>query len=99
WRVLLVFPRALALAEAGYQRVIADLCAAPLRPVVGDELRWCCGVRRELERAGVGPSSVDSARYARARRAFGAPRFYAAYRRWCREGDGALQWLLSPALN
>src|SRR5205823_3598194 len=97
WRVLLVLPRALTLAEAGHRRVIADFCAAPLRPAVVDEFQWFCGVRRQLERAEIGSRSVDSARYARARRAFGAPRFYAAYRRWCREGDGALQCLLSPA--
>jgi hypothetical protein len=38
-------------------------------------------------------------RGARARQAFGSPRFYAAYQQWCREGDVSLHRLLSPALN
>jgi hypothetical protein len=99
WRVLLVLPRGQTLAEASHRRVITEFCAAPLRPAVVDEFQWFCGVRRQLERAEIGSRSFDSARYARARRAFGAPRLYAAYRRWCREGDGGLQCLLSGALN
>ena len=43
--------------------------------------------------------TFDAARYGRARRAFGTPRFFAAYREWLRGGDAALGRLLSPALS
>ena len=96
WRVVLVLPTGLTNAEAAHRAVFNDLCAPPLRPTVLDELRWYCSVRRALEEGATHPP--DQARYARARRAFGAPRFYATFRRWCRDGEIGLQPLLSPLL-
>ena len=99
WRLLLVVPRALATAETAHRHVIADFCAPPLRPAVVDEFRWFCGVRRAMGHARTPHVDVDLAKFGRARRAFGSPRFYAAYQRWCREGDVSLHRLLSPALH
>ena len=42
---------------------------------------------------------ADAARYAAARRAFGAPRFFAAYRAWRAHGDAVFHDLLSPRLH
>ncbi len=94
WQVLLVLPAGLTQAEPAHRAVFNELCAPPLRLTVLDEFRWYCGVRRASEEGAAHPP--DSARYARARRAFGAPRFYTAFRRWCRDGEGGLQPLLSP---
>jgi hypothetical protein len=99
WRLLLVLPRAFTTAEAAHRAVVTDLCAAPLRPAVLDEFRWFCGVRRTLEEGVAQRVTFDAARYGRARRAFGPPRFFAAYREWLRGGDAALGRLLSPALS
>jgi hypothetical protein len=87
WRLLLVLPRAFTTAEAAHRAVVTDLCAAPLRPAVLDEFRWFCGVRRTLEEGVAQRVTFDAARYGRARRAFGTPRFFAAYREWLRGGD------------
>jgi hypothetical protein len=64
-----------------------------------DEFRWFCGVRRAQAKAHVLPGDIDRERWTRARRAFGSPPFHAAYKQWCREGDGSLHRLLSPALH
>ena len=79
WRVLLVLPAGLTQAEAAHRSVFNELCAPPLRPTVLDEFRWYCGVRRALEENA--EQAPEPARYERARRAFGAPRFYTAFRR------------------
>ena len=99
WRLLLVAPRVLAAAIPAHQLVAADFCAAPLRPAIVEEFSWFCRVRRALEDTGTRPADRDAARFARARQAFGAPRFYAAYRDWRRDGDASLQRLLSPVLH
>ena len=99
WRLLLVVPRALATAETAHRDVIADFCAPPLRPAAVEEFRWFCAVRRAMGHARTPHADVDHAKFGRARRAFGSPRFYDAYQHWCREGDGSLHRLLSPALH
>ena len=99
WRLVLVLPRAFVTAEAAHRAAVNDLCAAPLRPAVLDEFRWFCGVRRTLEEGVAQRVTFDAARYGRARRAFGTPRFFAAYREWLRGGDPVLGRLLSPALS
>jgi hypothetical protein len=99
WRILLVLPKTMAMAEATHRRVIEELWAPPLRQSVVDELQWFCHTRRLLEEQRPGHSAIDAVRFSRARRAFGAPRFYAAYRRWLHEGDSSLQALMSPAFH
>jgi hypothetical protein len=76
-----------------------ELFAEPVRPSVVDEFTWFCEARRGLEQAGRSPVPIDQHRYARARRAFAAPRFFAAYRAWLKEGSAAFHELLSPLLR
>lgn len=99
WRLLLVVPARLQTAEVHHRKAVADFCAPPLRPDVLDEFRWYCTVRQSVDAAGARALHADVARYGRARRAFGTPRFYAAYREWLRDGDSAFGRLLSPALH
>jgi hypothetical protein len=98
WRVIVAIPRGLQDAESIHQQVFTEFCAAPLRPAVLDEFRWFCAARRTLERSAQSPG-IDMVRYARARRAFGAPRFFSAYRDWLQRGEPALLRLMSPALH
>ena len=73
---------------------------APLAAGVVDEFRWFCEARRSLEEGAPTPSAaIDAQRYAAARRAFGAPRFFAVYRAWRARGEPALNELLSPRLH
>ena len=63
----------------------------PLPPRIADEFHWYCQTRHAIEAGAVGlRTEGESARYLRARRAFSAPRFYSAYRRWLREGEASL---------
>ena len=88
-------PAALATAETAHRHVIADFCAPPLRPAVVEEFRWFCDVRRALGHGRTPHVDVDLARFARARRAFGArastPRIGMVP-----GGDVSLHRLLSP---
>jgi hypothetical protein len=91
WRVLLVANSRLKPALTSHRRVVEDLCAAPLPSRIADEFQWYCQMRRAIESDSREPANAaEGARYARARQAFSAPRFYAAYRRWLREGDASL---------
>lgn len=99
WRLLLVLPPTLRTAESAHRRAIADLCAAPVSLDITEEFRWYCMVRRSVETGGGRRLEADVARFSRARRAFGSPRFFAVYRQWIREGDAATGRLLSPAFH
>lgn len=100
WTLRLVAPPFLATAQGAHAAVVTAFVAPPVRPGVLDEFRWFCHARQAIEQ----PSEqttvpIDQDRYAADRRAFGAPRFYAAFRLWLKEGDGALNDLLSPRLH
>lgn len=96
WRVQLVANHRMKAGLGAHRRAIEDFCAPPLPARIGDEFGWYCRMRRALESgAGEPANDGDRARYVRARRAFSAPRFYAAYRRWLRDGDGSLLDLLT----
>lgn len=99
WTLRLCIPSPLSGSRAAHERVIADLVAAPLRPATIDELRWFCEIRRQLEEGNKANGPIDEARFARARRAFGAPLFFAAYRRWKQRGEAAFNDLRSPRLH
>ena len=99
WILRVVFPSSLATAQGAHRSTLAALCAAPLRPSVVDEFRWFCRARQLVEIQPPQSISVDHERYARARRAFGAPRFYAVYRACLRQGEAAFTELLSPRLH
>jgi len=99
WRIVVGMPRHAAAVASTHLDVFREFCAAPVRPSVLDEFRWFCEVRRTAEQRGDRASAVDLERYARARRAFGAPRFFSAYRRWRDVGEPALLRLISPTLH
>ena len=99
WTLRLVFPRFLSSLEATFERTATALFAPALRPSVVDEFRWFCHARRSMEHGGIRLLGADLVRYTAARRAFGAPRFYEAYREWLEAGDASLHGLLSPLLR
>jgi hypothetical protein len=101
WTLRLVISAALLASKAVHAAIVSEFVAAPLRPNVVDEFRWFCHTRRSIEEPSPrgGECSFDAGRYAAARRAFGAPRFYAAYRVWRDRGEPALSELLSPRLH
>ena len=86
-------------AQGLHTSILAEYMTAPLRPAVADEFRWFCQVRRASDDGRRAVLPADAARYAAARRAFGAPRFYAAYRAWRAHGDAVFHDLLSPRLH
>ncbi len=74
WTLRLVFPAALLGGKAAHTAVVGDFVAGPVRPSVVDEFRWFCHARKLLEESSQSAEpSFDTARYAAARRAFGAP--------------------------
>lgn len=100
WTIRLVLPTALIAAKAAHTAVAAEFVAPPLRPGVLDDFRWFCQTRRTMDEGAPGiQAAIDMNRYSSARRAFGAPRFYAAYRAWRERGEPALHELLSPRLH
>lgn len=100
WTLRLVVPSFLATAQATQAAVMRAFVAAPVRPSVLDEFRWFCQARHSIEeRSERATAPIDPDRYGTARRAFGAPRFYTAYRTWLKHGDTALNELLSPRLQ
>ena len=84
WTLRLVVPRFLASSQARYEHAVADLFAPPVALRVADEFRWYCSQRQALEQPNVALAEQVRPRYEQARRAFAAPRFADAYRRWRR---------------
>jgi hypothetical protein len=100
WTVRLVLPTTVATTEKLHRAIVSDFVSAPLRPGVVDEFRWFCQRRAALEQGSWNVAGdADARRYGVARRAFGAPRFFATYRRWRQIGDASIEELLSPRLN
>jgi hypothetical protein len=99
WTLYLVLPQFLASSQARYEHAVADLFAPPVAPSVADEFRWYCSQRRAIEQPNVPFPEQVRPRYERARRAFSAPRFADAYRRWRHEGNTVDHDLLSPLLR
>ena len=96
WTLGLFFPGHLVGAEERIRAGVMESFAEPVRSSVLDEFKWFCLARRTVEQGG---GAVDRLRYSRARRAFGSPHFYAAYRSWLREGSGVFYELISPTLR
>jgi hypothetical protein len=106
WRVQLVGSKAFRSVEPAHRRALGDFCAPPLPLRVAEEFKWYCHARRSHDENGGQRTNVasqlldvDPGRYERARRAFSAPFFYAAYRRWLRDGDASLHDLTSSHLH
>jgi hypothetical protein len=99
WTLSLFFPGYLSAAESAIRTVVMESFAEPVRLAIVEEFKWFCEARRGLEHGSDGAAPIDQHRYGRARRAFAAPRFYAAYRAWLKEGSAAFHGLLSPLLR
>lgn len=96
WRVRLLVPRHLADVVDLYEAAWREELGSPLRLSTAEELRWYFERRQQL--AASRPDGHDESRYARARDAFGAPRYRVLYRTWLRHGPSALSELVSPVL-
>ncbi|MBI3490399.1 MAG: hypothetical protein HY047_01155 [Acidobacteria bacterium] len=99
WTLSLFFPGYLSAAESAIKAAVMESFAEPVRLAIVEEFKWFCEARRALERSIQPAVPVDRLRYGRACRAFAAPRFYAAYRAWVKEGSAAFHDLLSPLLR
>lgn len=99
WTLRVVLPSFLASWREACRAVISAFCSAPIRAAVLDEFRWFCAARKARESGSTGREATEQMRYSTARRAFGAPRFYRAYRAWLTEGDAALGELQSPLFH
>jgi hypothetical protein len=89
WTIVLIVPRAFVGSSTVFSGIMRDFFAPPLQNRVVDEFRWYCDARRAAE-TGTGTASFNTPRYATARRAYGAPRFHDAYRRWCDSRDNSV---------
>ncbi len=98
WTLQLLVPAHFAEATDVYLAAARQELAAPLRSLVVDELRWYFNERRRLSAFDDSSRSVDPARYKRASRAFGAPRYRVLYRTWTRVGDRSINGLQSRVL-
>jgi hypothetical protein len=96
WRVRLLVPGHLADAVGLYEAAWREELGSPLRLSTADELRWYFEHRHRF--AATGSNGRDQARYARARDAFGAPRYQVLYRSWLKHGPAALSEVVSPVL-
>lgn len=96
WTLQLVLPRAVAHAYAGFQTVIHDEFESPLHAHTVEELRWYFEQVRAVPRPESRPSDE---RFLRAADAFERPRFYPLYKRWLKEGDGALEDVSSTVIG
>lgn len=77
-------------------RSVMESFAEPLGLSSLEEFKWFCSARVGAER---GFPPTDQVRYSRARRAFGSPRFYAAYRAWRRDPSAGFFDLSSIGLR
>jgi hypothetical protein len=91
WTLRLLVPRHLQAAVPAFKVAFREQLAAPLRPLVLEELRWYFHARRTR------PNGADE-RFDHAARSFSAPRFRALYRAWLDRGDPVLDAVLSPTL-
>lgn len=94
WRLRLLIPAHFARSSQTYEAAIRDEFLSPLRLSAVDELRWYF----ETKSSGRNISDADRERFARAARAFDAPRYRALYRRWIELGPASLYTLSSSSL-
>jgi hypothetical protein len=98
WTVRLLVPSNLVDSSKAYERAWREEFASPLRLSTADELRWYFEQRRRLETGRTNGNEHDQARFARARDAFGTPRYTVLYRSWVRNGAAVMKEVLSPVL-
>ena len=91
WTIRLLIPLHKRDAVPLHEAAFYEHFAAPLRPIVVEDLRWYFQARRR-------PPKGSDERFDQAVRAFGAPRFQALYRAWLERGDSVLEGALSTTL-
>lgn len=94
WRLRMLVPAHFARATSTYEAAIRDELMTPLRLSAVEELRWYF----ELKSSGRSVGAGERERFARAARAFDAPRYLALYRRWIELGPTALEAVSSSSL-
>lgn len=94
WRLRLLIPAHLNEARHAYLAAVRQELAAPLRPSTADELRWFF----EHQAHPPDEHGPDAARFAKARQAFGSPRYGVLYRAWLRDRRRVLEATISPVL-
>ncbi len=91
WTLRLLVPQHLTDVVEVYQQAFREQLAMPLSDRTLDEVRWYFQAQRATP-------LIRDARFNRAARAFGAPRFRALYRAWLERGERVLESTLSPVL-
>ena len=90
----LLVPAHFDRATSTYEAAIREELMTPLRLSAVDELRWYF----EMKEFGLSIDAGERERFARAGRAFDAPRYLALYRRWIELGPTALDAVSSSSL-
>jgi hypothetical protein len=98
WIVRLLIPPHLTPATEAYVSACRQELASPLRPATAADLAWFFECLRSESGGATHALTSDAERLARARRAFGAPRFRSLYRAWLRQGSSAVDATTSPVL-
>ena len=98
WTVRLLVPRHLTEAVGAYETAWREELGSPLRLSTAHELRWYFEQRARLANGKSEANGRDETRYARARDAFGAPRYRVLYRSWLQHGPAVLNEVVSPVL-
>jgi len=94
WTIRLVVPSHLADTVGVFETAWREEFASLLRPSTADDLSWYFEARWQLEqRPGATDGGLEHTRYARARDAFGAPRYRVPYRTWMRQGPTCFESL------
>lgn len=96
WIIRLLVPPHLEDAAEPFRRACEEELGTRLSPSTVEELRWYFHTRRAL--ANDPTQMLDRVRFARARRAFGGPRYQVLYRHWLTHGDALIRALDSPVL-
>lgn len=95
WTLRLLIPQHLRAAQRLHESAVYQELSAPLRPGSRDELRWFFETRR---RSPDPDELLNDARYRRARRAFGGPRFRRLYQSWLEHGDAVIESTASTVI-
>jgi hypothetical protein len=98
WTLRVLVPRHLAEARDAYEAACRQELGSPLRPALLEDLRAWCQARQARDVTTASLLRTDDARFAKASRAFSAPRFQALYRAWRLYGDRVLDAAASPGL-
>jgi len=98
WSLRLLIPMHFRETSDAYVSAWRQEFASPLRLSTADELRWFFEQQRKRQDGSSSGKGEDDSRYAKACRAFAAPRYRVLYRSWLRTGAKAIDGTVSPVL-